>query len=157
MTVSICGGRSGDSKLQLVNKNRVAGIMKMNFRMRSEVAVAHSVSSVRHRVIDGLPVHPAGPPANASSFCPHLRLFFRISFFGILFSLLPETGRPVWLQAGIRFAAPFRKCRISPEKHSPLGNAAPEDLAWESTNLLRPYGRLTGEIRNVDGGYHIRG
>ncbi|MCB1168718.1 MAG: SDR family oxidoreductase [Leptospiraceae bacterium] len=43
------------------------------------------------------------------------------------------------------------------EKHSPLGNAQPEDLAWESTYLLRPYGRVTGEIRNVDGGYHIRG
>ncbi|HBS06811.1 MAG TPA: enoyl-ACP reductase [Leptospiraceae bacterium] len=43
------------------------------------------------------------------------------------------------------------------EKHSPLGNARPEDLAWESTYLLRPYGRVTGEIRNVDGGYHIRG
>ena len=43
------------------------------------------------------------------------------------------------------------------EKHSPLGNAKPEDLAWESAYLLRPYGRVTGEVRNVDGGYHIRG
>lgn len=43
------------------------------------------------------------------------------------------------------------------EEQSPLGNAQPEDLAYESAYLLRPYGRVTGEIRNVDGGYHIRG
>ncbi len=43
------------------------------------------------------------------------------------------------------------------DEHSPLGNAQPEDLAYESAYLLRPYGRVTGEIRNVDGGYHIRG
>ncbi|MCR9145501.1 MAG: SDR family oxidoreductase [bacterium] len=43
------------------------------------------------------------------------------------------------------------------EEHSPLGNARPEDLAYESAYLLRPYGRVTGEVRNVDGGYHIRG
>lgn len=43
------------------------------------------------------------------------------------------------------------------DKNSPLGNAQPEDLALESAYLLRPYGRITGEIRYVDGGYHIRG
>ena len=43
------------------------------------------------------------------------------------------------------------------DKHSPLGNAQPEDLAYESAYLLRSEGRVTGEIRNVDGGYHIRG
>ena len=37
-----------------------------------------------------------------------------------------------------------------------LGNARPEDLGWEVAYLLRPYGRVTGEIRHVDGGYHIR-
>ncbi|HMV79232.1 MAG TPA: SDR family oxidoreductase [Leptospiraceae bacterium] len=42
-------------------------------------------------------------------------------------------------------------------ENSPLGNALPEDLAYESAYLLRPYGRITGEIRYVDGGYHIRG
>jgi enoyl-[acyl-carrier protein] reductase I len=40
---------------------------------------------------------------------------------------------------------------------SPLGNALPEDIAYESAYLFRPYVRVTGEIRNVDGGYHIRG
>jgi len=43
------------------------------------------------------------------------------------------------------------------DRESALGNARAEDLAWEVAYLLRPYGRVTGEIRNVDGGYHIRG
>ncbi|MCB1141390.1 MAG: SDR family oxidoreductase [Leptospiraceae bacterium] len=43
------------------------------------------------------------------------------------------------------------------DSHSPLGNARPEDIALESTYLLQPNLRVTGEIRNVDGGYHIRG
>lgn len=40
---------------------------------------------------------------------------------------------------------------------SPLGNAGPEDLAYEVAHLFRPGGRITGEIRHVDGGYHIMG
>lgn len=40
---------------------------------------------------------------------------------------------------------------------SPLGNARPADLAEETAYLLRPGLRITGEIRHVDGGYHIRG
>lgn len=40
---------------------------------------------------------------------------------------------------------------------SPLGNARPEDLAEEVAFLLRPNLRITGEIRHVDGGYHMRG
>lgn len=40
---------------------------------------------------------------------------------------------------------------------SPLGNAVPLDLANEVIHLFRPDGRITGEIRHVDGGYHITG
>lgn len=40
---------------------------------------------------------------------------------------------------------------------SPLGNAGPQDLANEIVHLFRPGGRITGEIRHVDGGYHIMG
>jgi enoyl-[acyl-carrier protein] reductase I len=40
---------------------------------------------------------------------------------------------------------------------SPLGNARPEDLAAEVAYLLDPKTRITGDVRNVDGGYHIRG
>lgn len=40
---------------------------------------------------------------------------------------------------------------------SPLGNASPQDLADEIVHLFRPGGRITGEIRHVDGGYHIMG
>jgi enoyl-[acyl-carrier protein] reductase I len=40
---------------------------------------------------------------------------------------------------------------------SPLGNATPDDLANEIIHLFRPNGRITGEIRHVDGGYNIMG
>lgn len=40
---------------------------------------------------------------------------------------------------------------------SPLGNASPQDLAYEVVHLLRPETRITGEIRHVDGGYNIVG
>ncbi len=43
------------------------------------------------------------------------------------------------------------------EHKSPLGNALPQDLAYEVTHLLRPDARITGEIRHVDGGYNIVG
>lgn len=43
------------------------------------------------------------------------------------------------------------------DKKSPLGNARPEDLAFEVLHLLRPKSRITGEIRHVDGGYNIVG
>ena len=39
----------------------------------------------------------------------------------------------------------------------PLGNAGPQDLANEIVHLFRPDSRITGEIRHVDGGYHITG
>lgn len=42
-------------------------------------------------------------------------------------------------------------------KISPLGNALPEDLAHEIVHLFRPETRITGEIRHVDGGFHIMG
>ena len=43
------------------------------------------------------------------------------------------------------------------DKMSPLGNAKPMDLAYEIVHLFRPDLRITGEIRHVDGGYHITG
>lgn len=43
------------------------------------------------------------------------------------------------------------------ERLSPLGNAKPQDLAFEVVHLFRPEVRITGEIRHVDGGYHITG
>lgn len=42
-------------------------------------------------------------------------------------------------------------------KMSPLGNALPQDLAFEISHLFRPESRITGEIRHVDGGYNITG
>ncbi len=46
---------------------------------------------------------------------------------------------------------------LEAENKSPLGNAKPQDLASEVVYLLRKGNRITGEVRNVDGGYHIRG
>jgi enoyl-[acyl-carrier protein] reductase I len=43
------------------------------------------------------------------------------------------------------------------EEMSPLGNALPEDLALEIAHLMQPGLRITGEIRHIDGGYHITG
>jgi enoyl-[acyl-carrier protein] reductase I len=43
------------------------------------------------------------------------------------------------------------------DRMSPLGNAHPQDLATEVVHLFRPDVRITGEIRHVDGGYHITG
>ena len=43
------------------------------------------------------------------------------------------------------------------ESMSPLGNAGPRDLALEIVHLLQPGLRITGEIRHIDGGYHITG
>ncbi len=40
---------------------------------------------------------------------------------------------------------------------SPLGNAKPMDLAYEIVHLFRPDLSITGEVRHVDGGYHITG
>lgn len=43
------------------------------------------------------------------------------------------------------------------ERMSPLGNAGPTDLTYEIVHLFRPDLRITGEIRHVDGGYHVTG
>lgn len=43
------------------------------------------------------------------------------------------------------------------DRLSPLGNALPADLAREVVHLFRPDTRITGEIRHIDGGYHITG
>ena len=43
------------------------------------------------------------------------------------------------------------------ESMSPLGNAGPRDLALEIVHLMQPSLRVTGEIRHIDGGYHITG
>ncbi len=42
------------------------------------------------------------------------------------------------------------------ELKSPLGNAKPQDLADEVVYLFRAKNRISGDIRYVDGGYHIR-
>lgn len=43
------------------------------------------------------------------------------------------------------------------DEAAPLGNAAPAALAREVVHLLEPELGVTGEIRHVDGGYHVLG
>jgi enoyl-[acyl-carrier protein] reductase I len=43
------------------------------------------------------------------------------------------------------------------QERAPMGNARPEDLAFEVAHLLRPNSRITAEVRHVDGGYHVVG
>jgi len=43
------------------------------------------------------------------------------------------------------------------EARSPLGNATPAALSLEVAHLMRPGVAITGEVRHVDGGYHILG
>lgn len=45
----------------------------------------------------------------------------------------------------------------SAQRRAPLGNAPPESLAAEVAHLLRPGIAVTGEVRHVDGGYHVLG
>jgi len=45
----------------------------------------------------------------------------------------------------------------SQNERSPLGNARAEDLAAEIAHLFQPDLRVSGEVRHVDGGFHIRG
>ncbi len=43
------------------------------------------------------------------------------------------------------------------DARSPLGNATPAALSLEVAHLMRPAVAITGEVRHVDGGYHILG
>ncbi|MDJ0849402.1 MAG: SDR family oxidoreductase [Myxococcota bacterium] len=41
------------------------------------------------------------------------------------------------------------------QERAPLGNALPQALGLEVAHLLRPGVAITGEVRHVDGGYHV--
>ena len=87
----------------------------------------------------------------------------------IIFELSYELGKSHAIKVnGVRFS-PYTASKAGGaieglseaveycENASPLGNAKPDDLAQEVAYLLRPGLRVSGEIRHVDGGYHIRG
>ena len=42
-------------------------------------------------------------------------------------------------------------------ERAPLGNASTQSLAREVVHLLRPGTAITGDVRHVDGGYHVLG
>lgn len=87
----------------------------------------------------------------------------------IIRELAVELGESHGMRVnGIRFS-PYTKSRAGGaipgleevearcEQLSPLGNARAEDFAFEVAQLLCGDCRVTGDIRNVDGGYHLRG
>jgi enoyl-[acyl-carrier protein] reductase I len=86
----------------------------------------------------------------------------------ITVELADELGRKHQIRCNALRFSPFMGSKagnatLRPEdvqtsnRMSPLGNARPEDLAFEIVHLFRPECRITGEIRHVDGGYHITG
>lgn len=86
----------------------------------------------------------------------------------ITIELADELGRQYGIRANVIRFSPYMGSKAgnatlsdkdveTSNKMSPLGNAGPEDLAYEIAHLFRPNSRITGEIRHVDGGYHITG
>ncbi len=86
----------------------------------------------------------------------------------ITIELADELGRKNGTRANIVRFSPYMGSKAgtatlnqsdfdTANKLSPLGNATPDDLANEVIHLFRPNGRITGEIRHVDGGYNIMG
>ena len=86
----------------------------------------------------------------------------------ITIELADELGRKNGTRANVIRFSPYMGSKAgtatlnqsdydTANKLSPLGNASPDDLANEVIHLFRPNGRITGEIRHVDGGYNIMG
>jgi enoyl-[acyl-carrier protein] reductase I len=87
----------------------------------------------------------------------------------ITIELAAELGPGHGLRVNVIRFSPFAQSRAGgaieglheavaqAEARSPLGNAQPSDLAVETVHLLQPRTRITGEIRHVDGGYHVLG
>jgi len=63
-----------------------------------------------------------------------------------------------WSQSRAGGAIPGLEAAVARcEEAAPLGNATPEALAREAVHLLAPGLGVTGEVRHVDGGYHVLG
>ena len=86
----------------------------------------------------------------------------------ITIALADELGRSHGIRVNARRFSPYLGSKagtatLEPKdvakagSMSPLGNAGPRDLALEIAHLMQPGLRITGEIRHIDGGYHITG
>jgi len=107
--------------------------------------------------------------ANKVTFHPYRNMSIaKAALERITIELADELGRKNGIRVNaVRFSpymgskagnATLNQKDVDTSNHiSPLGNAGPMDLANEIVHLLRPDGRITGEIRHVDGGYHIMG
>ena len=96
---------------------------------------------------------------------------------GVAKAALERIGRELAVEAGRSHGIRVNVVRFSPWSQSraggaipsletavarcgeaaPLGNATPDALAAEVLHLLQPGLAITGEIRHVDGGYHVLG
>lgn len=96
---------------------------------------------------------------------------------GIAKAALERLGRELAVELGRSHGVRVNVVRFSPWSQSraggaipgldsavercaaaaPLGNATPDALAAEVVHLLQPGVGITGEIRHVDGGYHLLG
>lgn len=86
----------------------------------------------------------------------------------ITIELADELGRSHGIRVNVIRFSPYMESKAghatleiedvqTSNRMSPLGNAQPMDLAYEIVHLFRPDLKITGEIRHVDGGYHITG
>jgi enoyl-[acyl-carrier protein] reductase I len=63
-----------------------------------------------------------------------------------------------WAQSRAGGAIPGLQAAVAHcDEAAPLGNASPDALAREVLHLLQPGLGVSGEIRHVDGGYHVLG
>jgi len=81
--------------------------------------------------------------------------------------LAVELASPLGVRVNVVRFSPYSASRAGgaipglsdAERHAaeraPLGNARPEALGHEVVHLMRPEAAITGEIRHVDGGYHV--
>jgi len=96
---------------------------------------------------------------------------------GVAKAALERLGRELAVEVGRAHGVRVNVVRFSPWSQSraggaipgldaavdrcaataPLGNATPDALAAEVLHLLQPGVGITGEIRHVDGGYHLLG
>jgi enoyl-[acyl-carrier protein] reductase I len=87
----------------------------------------------------------------------------------IVRELAAELGRSDGIRVNAVRFSPFAKSRAGgaipglsdeverSDARAPLGNASPDALAAEVVHLLRAGSGVSGDVRHVDGGYHVLG
>ncbi len=137
---------------------------------------AYSLISVTRHLLDAGVLQPGASICSLSyiaaakvTFHPYRNMSIaKAALERITVELADELGRKHQIRCNALRFSPFMGSKAgnatlkiedvdTSNKMSPLGNARPQDLAFEIVHLFRPECRITGEIRHVDGGYHITG